>query len=91
MLHVTLYTRQGCHLCEEAKAVLRKVLADYAAALEEIDIDGDPALRQRFDQEVPVVFIEGRKAFKFRVTEAALRRKLALARFWSELRPQGES
>jgi glutaredoxin len=91
MLRVTLYTRQGCHLCEEAKAVLGTVLPDYAAALEEIDVDGDPHLRQRFGEEVPVVCIEGRKAFKFRVTEPALRRKLALARLWSRLRPRDET
>ncbi len=86
MLRVTLYTRRGCHLCEEAKAVLHTVLPDYAARLEEIDIDGDPALHQRFNEQVPVVFIEGRKAFKFRVAAPALRRKLALARIWSAFR-----
>ncbi len=91
MLHVTLYTRRDCHLCEEAKTVLCGVLPDYAAQLEEVDIDGDPTLRERFNAEVPVVFIEGRKAFKLRVGEGALRRKLALARLWSRSGPWGQT
>ncbi len=70
---VVLYTRAGCHLCDDAKQVLR----DAGLSFTEIDIDGDAALRARFNEEVPVVFIAGRKAFKYHVDPGELRRRLA--------------
>ncbi len=73
---VTLYTRRGCHLCDEAKAVIqsagRRVRFDY----QEFDIDADSALRQLYNVEVPVIAIDGKKAFKYRLTEQDLLRKL---------------
>ena len=73
---VTLYTRRGCHLCDDAKAVVlsagRKVRFDY----QEFDIDSDPGLRLLYGVEVPVIAIDGRKAFKYRLTEQELLRKL---------------
>jgi len=69
---VILYTRAGCHLCDEAKKVLR----DARVLFSEIDIDTDPALQARFNEEVPVVFIDGRKAFKYHVLPFDLARKL---------------
>jgi glutaredoxin len=73
---LTLYTRCGCHLCEEMKAVIDAVSDGCAVQLEEIDIDADPALRAQYDTEVPVLFIDGRKAFKYRVSARELRRRL---------------
>ena len=64
---VVLYTRAGCHLCDEAKAQLRELRRKAAFTLREVDIDQDPELRQRYNDEVPVVFIRGRKAFKYRI------------------------
>lgn len=75
-IKITLYTRQNCCLCEEMKEVLLGVSRTYPVDLAEVDIDQDPELTGRFDQEVPVLFIEGRKAFKYRTTEAELRRRL---------------
>ncbi len=69
---VTLYTRKGCHLCDDAKQVLR----DAGLAIEEVDIDQDPELQSRYNEEVPVVFLNGKKAFKYRVDPAELRRRL---------------
>jgi glutaredoxin len=73
---VTLYTRQGCHLCDEAKRVIdsarRRGVFDY----EEFDIDSDPGLRQLYNEEVPVIAIDGRKAFKYRLTTEELMKKL---------------
>jgi glutaredoxin len=64
---VVLYTRARCHLCEEAKEQLRALRQHAAFELREIDIDSDPELQRRYNDEVPVIFIHGRKAFKYRV------------------------
>jgi glutaredoxin len=69
---VTLYTRKGCHLCDEAKQVLRAA----GLTVEEVDIDQDPGLQARYNNEVPVVFLNGRKAFKYRVDAKDLQRRL---------------
>jgi glutaredoxin len=76
MPSVTLYTRVNCHLCDVVKAVLDAARAERAFALEVVDVDSDAALRARYGLEVPVVLIDGRKAFKYRVDPLALRRKL---------------
>ena len=74
---VTLYTRVGCCLCDEAKEVIggarRRADFDYC----EIDIDGDPELLRLYNVEVPVITINGRKAFKYKVDMNELLKKLA--------------
>jgi glutaredoxin len=80
MQRVTLYTRAGCHLCEEARQVLDQVRASQPFYLEIVDIDGDAELRRLYDYEVPVIAIDGVKAFKYRVTEAELVKKLRARR-----------
>lgn len=79
MVRVTLYTRAGCHLCDVAKEVLESVRADRPFELDVVDIDGDPALVARYTHEVPVILVDGRKAFKYRVEPEALRASLARA------------
>jgi glutaredoxin len=74
---VTLYTRRGCCLCEEAKRVLESARQRARFELEEVDIDGDADLRRTYNDEVPVIAINGNKAFKYRVTEQELLKKLA--------------
>ena len=54
---VTMYMREGCHLCEEAKAAMAPVLAALGAHLQEVDIDDDPVLRARYTNDVPVIFV----------------------------------
>ena len=76
MPKVTVYTRHGCHLCEEAVALL----AQHGLTPALVDIDADPQLRQRYNECVPVVEIDGRERFRGRVNEALLRRILAAAR-----------
>ena len=78
-LNLVIYIRPDCHLCEEMKAVVLLLAQEFGAALEEIDIDSDPDLVVRFGQEIPVLFINERKAFKYRVSEAELRRRLQRA------------
>ncbi len=77
MIRLTLYTRSGCHLCEEMRAVVGRVAPDLGAILEEIDVDSDPALARAHGAEVPVLCVNGRKAFKLRVDERRLRARLA--------------
>ena len=73
MHQATLYTRQGCHLCDEALAMLRR----HGLTPRLIDIDADPALRERYNVCVPVVEIDGKERFRGRVNEVLLARLLA--------------
>src|SRR5258706_16055726 len=73
---VTIYSRPGCHLCEEAKTQLAPLLREFGASLTEIDIDEDSQLRARYDYDVPVIFLGARKAAKHRVDLAQFRRQL---------------
>jgi glutaredoxin len=69
---VVLYTRQGCHLCDDAAAVL----AQHGLTFDVVDIDQDAQLRERYDECVPVVEIDGRERFRGRVDPVLLRRLL---------------
>jgi thiol-disulfide isomerase/thioredoxin len=75
---LTLYSRPGCHLCDEMKAVVQRAARAAAApsTIEEIDISTDPALEERYGLEIPVLLVDGRKAAKYRITEEALLRLL---------------
>lgn len=73
---LTLYSRRDCCLCEEMKAVIRRVASRVTLQLEEIDVDTSPELQERYGNEVPVLFIDERKAFKYRVTRKELEKKL---------------
>lgn len=69
---VILYTRRGCCLCDQAKALLEH----HGLAVQEVDIDADPQLRERYNECVPVVVINGRERFRGRVDERLLMRIL---------------
>jgi glutaredoxin len=73
---VTLYTRPGCHLCEEAKAAIGPLLREFGAVLREVNIDQDAVLKERYGWDIPVIFIGGHKAAKHRVDLAQFRRQL---------------
>ncbi len=73
---VTLYTRPGCHLCDEAKSAISPLLREFGAALREINVDADPVLKERYGWDVPVIFIGKHKAAKHRVELAQFRRQL---------------
>lgn len=73
---VILYTRVGCHLCDVVKETLEAAQTERAFALSVVDIDTDPALRALYTDEVPVVMVAGRKAFKYRMTREAFFDKL---------------
>jgi glutaredoxin len=73
---VTLYTRVGCHLCEEAERVLRAERAATPFRLELVDIDADPELARRYGVRVPVVAVDGVELFEYEVPPDLLRAEL---------------
>lgn len=75
---LTLYTRADCCLCEEMKAVIEQVARRIPLAVEEINVDSAPDLQREYGDEVPVLLINGRKAFKYRTTERELKKKLRI-------------
>ncbi len=77
---VTLYTRPGCHLCEEAKAAMAPLLGEFGASLREVNIEQDAVLEERYGWDIPVIFIGARKAAKHRVDVAQFRRQLEQAK-----------
>jgi glutaredoxin len=79
MRQVTLYTRAGCHLCENAEAVLHSVRAQVPFALDVVDVDGDPELARRYGVRVPVVAIDGLDKFDYEVPPDLLEQALRAA------------
>jgi glutaredoxin len=72
----TIYSRPGCHLCEEMKAVLGRMARTHAIAVAEVDISEDADLEARYGVEIPVLLLDGRVVAKYRVTEEALARMI---------------
>lgn len=75
-LDLTIYSRPGCHLCEEAKSQIAPLLKQFGARLTEVNIDNDPALRALYDYDVPVILLGARKVAKHRVDPKQFRRQL---------------
>jgi glutaredoxin len=78
-VEVRVYSAAGCHLCEVAKALLEQERAALGFDLVCVDITGDPELEAAYREQIPVVYVAGRKAFKYHVDPAELRRRLAAA------------
>jgi glutaredoxin len=74
---VVLYTAQGCHLCERARAVIEGLRAELEFELREVDITGDEGLEARYRELLPVVEIGGRRAFVYYVQPDAFRRRIS--------------
>ena len=73
---VVLYGRPGCHLCEVAREVVARVCAEEGEEFVEVDIDDDPALQDRYGEEIPVTLVDGRQHDFWRVDEGRLRAAL---------------
>ena len=75
---LTLYSRPGCHLCDDMKAIVDRVVGHNSSriSVEEVDISTDPDLESRYGVEIPVLLVDGRKAAKYRITEEELRKIL---------------
>jgi glutaredoxin len=69
---VTLYSRPGCHLCDDARAALERVQARAPFTLQEVDIETDDALHARYLERIPVVALDGEELFDYFVDETAL-------------------
>jgi glutaredoxin len=78
VIGLTLYSRPGCHLCDEMKATVNRVVraTTTPVSVSEIDISSDPDLERRYGLEIPVLTMNGRKVAKYRVTEQQLTRIL---------------
>jgi len=76
---VELFTRPGCHLCHDARAVIQEAARHFKFELRERNVEEDAAWESSFGQEIPVVLIDGRKQFKYRVSLPKLLRVLARA------------
>jgi len=75
-LHFTLFTRQRCHLCDEAKQLLQKEQQHYSFQLEIVDIDSQESLAAQFGDQIPVVSVNGEIRFRGRINPVLLRRLL---------------
>lgn len=76
MVEVTLYTKEECSLCDKAKEVILAVSREIPFTYREVDITADEATYREFREQIPVIFVNGRKAFKFQVTAPALAARL---------------
>ena len=81
-IRVDIYSRPGCHLCEEAKEVIERVRRRFPFTLSEINIETDPDLETLYGTEIPVVVINGNKAFKYHVDETEFVKKVN--RLWNK-------
>jgi glutaredoxin len=81
MATITFFTRESCHLCDEALEALDRVRARYPFELRVVDLDRQATAAQRsaYDWEVPVVELDGRTIMKYRIDEPRLERLLSLA------------
>jgi glutaredoxin len=73
---ITLYGKPGCHLCDEARAVVERVRASHPFELTEVDVSLDPELHRSYGERIPVLELDGEKLFEFFVDEAELRRRV---------------
>jgi glutaredoxin len=73
---VTLYGRPGCHLCDDARAVIEAVCAELGESWSEVDVDEDPVLLDRYAEEIPVTLVDGRQHDFWRVDPDRLRAAL---------------
>ena len=74
---ITLYSKPGCHLCDDARAVIEKVCAEVGTAYDDVDITTSTELMNAYGEQIPVTFVDGRQHDFWRVDETRLRRALA--------------
>jgi glutaredoxin len=79
--HVIFYTKPGCHLCEEAKREIRAAGIEDEYSFEEVNIEEDAESYERYKFEIPVVLIDGHKAFKYRLNAEEFKQRI---RRWTE-------
>lgn len=77
MRTVVLYGRPGCHLCDDARDIVRRVQADLPFRLQEVDIESDDALHKAYLERIPVLVLDGEELYEFFVDEDDLRGRLS--------------
>jgi len=77
-LRLKIYSKPGCHLCDEMKEVVHRTIVDQDISMEDVDISTDPDLLDRYGLEIPVLMIDDKKVAKYRITEAELRRLIGV-------------
>jgi glutaredoxin len=80
-LRLELYTRPGCHLGNDLRAICERLADEIVCEIVEVNIEADAALQARYAREVPVLFVEGRPVVRFRTSERELRRILSWQMF----------
>lgn len=75
-IFVEIYSKPGCHLCDEAKDVIGEVKHLFNLEIKEVNIEGDEELFEKYQFDIPVIFINGRKAFKYRMDAGQLKVRL---------------
>ena len=76
MIPVVIYGKKDCCLCDAAKETLQKAALEFPLQIREIDIESDPEMNERYKEEIPVITIQGERAFRYKVHETTLRKKL---------------
>jgi glutaredoxin len=74
--HVIIYSRPGCHLCDEARQAIEAARCPDEYTIAEIDIESDPDLLRRYQYDIPVITIDGVETFRHRLTSAAFRERV---------------
>jgi glutaredoxin len=75
--HVIIYSRPGCHLCDEAKAAIKSSGCDDQFTLEEINIESDDELLRKYKHDIPVITIDGLETFIHRLTPQEFKQKIS--------------
>jgi glutaredoxin len=80
-VRLIIYSKPGCHLCDEMKALVYRTIADQSdISLDDVDISRDPELMDRYSLDIPVLMIDGKKVAKYRVSDEELRRMISSRR-----------
>ena len=80
-LRLELYTRPGCHLGNDLRAMCERLAGEIAFELTEVNIEDDPVVQARYEREIPILFVDGRLVVRYRTSERELRRILNWQRF----------
>ena len=76
MITIEVMTKKDCALCDDAKEIIEQVIADIPAEIKMTDIESDPELFERYKEKIPVVLINGKESFLYKVHPVTLRKKL---------------
>jgi thiol-disulfide isomerase/thioredoxin len=79
-IDLVLYSRPGCHLCDDMLAVVESLAGEFPLRVRTVDVSRDPALEARYGTEIPVLLVDGAEAFRGRLGAAALRARLRAVR-----------